>query len=167
MKSVPNLISYLHEIFKNFSQSLAICFELFSFEMIFNSEIANERAPPIRRRTPRGPARQRAVAVWLPCAAPTPRLKADVGTACRASRQPSSLTPPASQQPASLAPPASPPSRPSRSLKSCRPDRRRAAPTASRRSPVAVTPRRRLRAGEPPFPTVSRALAPCRHRLAE
>jgi hypothetical protein len=41
MKSVPNLISYLHEFFQNFSQSLAICFELFSFRVIFNSEIAD------------------------------------------------------------------------------------------------------------------------------
>jgi hypothetical protein len=53
MKSVPNLISYLHEFFQNFSQSLAICFELFSFEGIFNSEIADERDPPVRHRAPR------------------------------------------------------------------------------------------------------------------
>jgi hypothetical protein len=53
MKSVPNLISYLHEFFQNFSQSLAICFELFSFGVIFNSEITDERAPPVRRRAPR------------------------------------------------------------------------------------------------------------------
>jgi hypothetical protein len=39
-------------IFQNFSQSLAICFELFSFGVIFNSEITNERAPPVRRRAP-------------------------------------------------------------------------------------------------------------------
>jgi hypothetical protein len=53
MKSVPNLISYLHEFFQNFSQSLDICFELFSFGVIFNSEITDERAPPVRRRAPR------------------------------------------------------------------------------------------------------------------
>jgi hypothetical protein len=52
MKSVPNLISYLHEFFQNFSQSLAICFELFSFGVIFISEITDERAPPVRRRAP-------------------------------------------------------------------------------------------------------------------
>jgi hypothetical protein len=52
MKSVPNSISYLHEFFQNFSQSLAIRFELFSFGVIFNSEIADERAPPVRRRPP-------------------------------------------------------------------------------------------------------------------
>jgi hypothetical protein len=39
--------------FQNFSQSLAICFELFSFGVIFNSEITDERAPPVRRRAPR------------------------------------------------------------------------------------------------------------------
>jgi hypothetical protein len=53
MKSFPNLISYLHEFFQNFSQSLAICFELFSFGVIFNSKIPDERAPPVRRRAPR------------------------------------------------------------------------------------------------------------------
>jgi hypothetical protein len=34
-KSVSNLISYLHEFFQNFSPSLAICFELFSFGKLF------------------------------------------------------------------------------------------------------------------------------------
>jgi hypothetical protein len=53
MKSLPNLISYLHEFFQNFSQSLAICFKLFSFGVIFNSEITDERAPPVRCRAPR------------------------------------------------------------------------------------------------------------------
>jgi hypothetical protein len=42
MKSVSNLISYHHELFQNFSQFLAICFELFSFGVIFNSEITDE-----------------------------------------------------------------------------------------------------------------------------
>jgi hypothetical protein len=37
----------------NFSQSLDICFELFSFRVIFNSEITDERAPPVRRHAPR------------------------------------------------------------------------------------------------------------------
>jgi hypothetical protein len=52
MKSVPNLISYLHEFSQNFSQSLAICFELFSFGVNFNSEITDEQAPPVRRSAP-------------------------------------------------------------------------------------------------------------------
>jgi hypothetical protein len=41
MKSVPNLISYLHKISWNFSQSLAIYFELFSTGVIFNTENAD------------------------------------------------------------------------------------------------------------------------------
>jgi hypothetical protein len=49
-KSVPNLISYLHEFFQNFSRSLAIYFELFSFGEIVYSEIGDERAPSVRRR---------------------------------------------------------------------------------------------------------------------
>jgi hypothetical protein len=53
MKSVPNLIFYLPKFFGNFSQFLAICFELFSFGVNLNSEIADERAPPVRRRAPR------------------------------------------------------------------------------------------------------------------
>jgi hypothetical protein len=61
VKSVPNLISYRHEFFQNFSQSLDICFELFSFGEIIYSEIVDERTPPVRRR-----ARQHAVAAWLP-----------------------------------------------------------------------------------------------------
>jgi hypothetical protein len=40
-KSVPNLISYLHEVFQNFSQSLNICFELFSFGEFVYSEITD------------------------------------------------------------------------------------------------------------------------------
>jgi hypothetical protein len=38
MKSVPNLISYIHKVSGNFSQLLAICFELFSFRSVFNLE---------------------------------------------------------------------------------------------------------------------------------
>jgi hypothetical protein len=53
MKSVPNLISYLHEFFWNFSQFLAIYFELFPSESKFNSEDADEWGPPVSRRFPR------------------------------------------------------------------------------------------------------------------
>jgi hypothetical protein len=102
MKSVPNLISYLHDFFQNFSQSLAICFELFSFGVVFNP----------------------------------------------------SLAPPVSRQPTS---PVAAPSRPSHGPKPCRPDRL---------APIIVTPRCRLRTGEPPFPAVSLAPAPCRRWLA-
>jgi hypothetical protein len=47
MKSVPNLISYLHEFSWNFSQLLAICFELFSFGRIFNSKNHCRGVPPV------------------------------------------------------------------------------------------------------------------------
>jgi predicted DNA-binding protein YlxM (UPF0122 family) len=101
LASVPNLISYLHEFFQNFSQSLAIYFELFSFEEIIYSEIADERAPPVRR-----PMRQHAVAAWPPCTAPTPRLKAAVGTprSCRSPSTAASPVPPASHAPPSPRP---------------------------------------------------------------
>jgi hypothetical protein len=53
MKCVPNLIFYLHEFFWNFSQFLAIYFELFSSAVIFNSENTDEWAPPVKRRVQR------------------------------------------------------------------------------------------------------------------
>jgi hypothetical protein len=69
MKSVPNFISYLHEFFQNFSHFLAICFELFSFRMIFKSEITDSRPHLSDAARRAGPARQPAVAAWLPRAA--------------------------------------------------------------------------------------------------
>jgi hypothetical protein len=53
IKSVPNLISYLHDFFWKFSQFLAIYFELFSSESKFNSEKADEWGPPVSHRIPR------------------------------------------------------------------------------------------------------------------
>jgi hypothetical protein len=50
MKSVPNLISYFHDFFWNFSHFLAIYFELFSSGSKFNSENADEWGPPVSRR---------------------------------------------------------------------------------------------------------------------
>jgi hypothetical protein len=50
MKSVPNFISYLHKFFWNFSQFLAIYFELFLSGSKFNLEIADMRGPPVSRR---------------------------------------------------------------------------------------------------------------------
>jgi hypothetical protein len=109
-----------------------------------------------------GPARQRVVAAWPPCAALTPWLKAAVGTTA------ASLVPLASR------PPRARRRRPDRSPRSPRrPDRRGLKPptpgsvAVSRHSPVAITPRRHLRAGEPSFPAVSLASALCRRRLAE
>jgi hypothetical protein len=114
------------------------------------------------------PARQHAVAAWPPCAAPTPRLKSAVGT------------PRSCRSPPTAASPAPPASRPPRARRHCpdrsprsrhRPDRRGPKPSTpgsvavSRRSPLAR--HRRLRAGEPSFPAVSRAPAPCRRRLVK
>jgi hypothetical protein len=53
MKSVPNLISYLHDFFWNFYQFLTIYFELFSSRSKFNSKITDMRGPPVIRRFPR------------------------------------------------------------------------------------------------------------------
>jgi hypothetical protein len=94
----------------------------------------------------------------LPCGCHVPRhrpqLKATVGTARCASRQ-TRLTR------AAVAARAAVPTAVVRSRVA-----RTATPAASLLT-VAVAPRHRLRAGEPPFPVVSRALAPCRRRLAE
>jgi hypothetical protein len=86
-KSVPNLSSYPHEFFQNFSQSLAICFELFSFEEFVYLEIADSGPHLSAAARCAGPVQQSATAMWPPRAAPTPRLKAAVGTARRASQQ--------------------------------------------------------------------------------
>jgi hypothetical protein len=47
MKSVPEWIFYLHEFSWNFSQHLAISFELFSFRNVFNSGIICHWVPPL------------------------------------------------------------------------------------------------------------------------
>jgi hypothetical protein len=73
MKSVPNLIFYPYKVFWNFSQFLAICFELFSFGVIFNSEIADEWDTPVRRRVPRRARVQRDSASRVPTAPPRQR----------------------------------------------------------------------------------------------
>jgi hypothetical protein len=95
----------------NFSQYLAICFELFSFGEFVYSEIADSV-----------PHLSAAAAAWPPRAAPMPRLKAAVGTACHASRQlprprrtrstaaPLSVPPPSPTAPASPTPPSPRPS---------------------------------------------------------
>jgi hypothetical protein len=81
MKSVPNLISYLHEFFQNFYHFLDIYLELFSFEMIFNSEITDS-GPHLSDAACRAVARglkplfgQRTARLDSPtsCAPPSPR----------------------------------------------------------------------------------------------
>jgi hypothetical protein len=164
MKSVPNLISYLHEFFQNFSQSLTIYFELFSSGVNFNSEITDERAPPVRRRAPR----------WAHEAV----RHCSVAATRRTSRQPrpdSAVVPLAASRPPrarhrrlapraclptecrAAAPTATPFSRPPRS-EATDVVRRHAAC----RSPIDVTLRRRPRASEPPIPRLS----PVRHHRA-
>jgi hypothetical protein len=87
IKSVSNLISYLHNFFWIFSHFIAIYFELFSSRSKFNSEIADMRGPPVSRRFPHRAclsARRRRVAATLACrAAPLACLKGAVGTARR------------------------------------------------------------------------------------
>jgi hypothetical protein len=149
-KSVRNLISYCHEFFQNFSQSLAICFELFSFREFVYSKIADsgphlsaaarpdsclDRVAPARQ-PPRSPChhrrRQRP---------PRPRRPRPDRLVCAAVASP---TPPASQ------PSRRPRYRPDRSL--------------ARRRHAAV---RRSRAGEPlllgRFPRTG-AMPPPAHR---
>jgi hypothetical protein len=124
VKSVPNLISYLHEFFQNCSQSVDICFELFSFGEFVYSDIA---AGVKHRQLPR------------PChAAPDSRALTHTARLPTASR-----APPPRPTAASLAPPSRPP-------RSEAADARSVA--VLRRSPIAVALCRRLCAGEPLVP---------------
>jgi hypothetical protein len=81
------LISYHHEFFWNFSQFLAIYFELFSSGSKFNSENTDEWGPPISHRFPRrarlSVCRHRMAATHLHRTAPLAHLKCTVGTARR------------------------------------------------------------------------------------
>jgi hypothetical protein len=118
------------------------------------------------------PVRQCAAAAWPPRATPTARFKALSGqrrvptvprtprprASLRLARRPTAprarhRVPTASPAPPTAASRAPPPPRPAVSARPLsEPSRRRARP-----SPVAVTPRRRLRAGEPPPPRRLRA----------
>jgi hypothetical protein len=99
-----------------------------------------------------GPARQRAVAAWLPCATPMQRLKAG---------RPRSRRPPLDRLAHAAVAPTASPTAPSPGPPPCHPNH------LAHRSPVAIAPRHRLRTGEPPFPAVSRVSASCRRRLIE
>jgi hypothetical protein len=157
IKSVPNLISYLQEFFWNFSQFLAIYFELFSSRSKFNSEIADMRGPPVSRRFPRRAylsARCCRMAVTRPCRATLlARLKGAVGTTRRASRQPSqpSLAPPARQpRPSHHRPPHASPLVLSPRQRASRPPRSEAADARVRRR--AASPLTHRRRAAPPSP---------------
>jgi hypothetical protein len=80
MKSFPNLISYLHEFFWNFSQFLTIYFERFSSGVILIRKTLTSGFHLSDAAVRAGPAWQRAVAAWLPCATPLQRVKCTVAT---------------------------------------------------------------------------------------
>jgi hypothetical protein len=128
MKSVPNLISYLHKVFWNFYQFLAI-FELFSSGGNFNTEIADMKGltcqlplsvpgPPISAPSPHGchtPASCRSCAlralsglrVGVPTALPTapPAVRA-VAVASRAPVSTASSSMSEADRPCPSAPPS-------------------------------------------------------------
>jgi hypothetical protein len=83
MKSLPNLISYLHKFFWNFSQFLAIYFERFLSRVILIQKTLMSGSHLSDAIVRAGPAWQRAIATWLPRAAPRLRIKCAVGTARR------------------------------------------------------------------------------------
>jgi hypothetical protein len=166
-KSVPNLISYHHECFQNFSQSPAIYFEQISFRVNFNSEIADKWVRPVSRRTPR-----RARAAARRCRVAATRRRCDLkplsglGVATAVSPAPprsrAAFRQLTSRPRASSHPPVPRPPHPD----SRRPDRRcpsRVARTAAGR----VTRRRRAAVSTPMRrrPAVSRAPVPSRRRL--
>jgi hypothetical protein len=147
----------------DFYQFLAVCFELFSSGVIFNSEIADEWAPPIRCHVPcraRLAARRcRVAAMCQRCsralrplsglrAARPDRLVPPARTPHRARRSPDRLAPHATRLTAHAAVPTA----------AVRSRRRRSVAVPPSRSPIAVVPRRRPSDGEPPRPSaVSRA----------
>jgi hypothetical protein len=145
VKSVPNLISYLHEFFQKFSQSVDICFELFSFGEFVYLEIA---AGVKHRQLPR------------PC-----RAAPDSRALTRARPTVASPAPPASRPPHTRRRRARQPPRSRR-----RPDRRGPKPPTPGPSPSCAARPSLLRcaAVSAPvsrcFPVVSRAPIPSRHR---
>jgi hypothetical protein len=88
MKSVPNLISYLHEFSWNFSQFLAICFELFSSRGNFYFEKSLTRGTHLSEAVSlAGPACQCAISRWLPCTRAHRAIKAPADHASRPRRR--------------------------------------------------------------------------------
>jgi hypothetical protein len=83
MKSVPNLIFYIHYCFWNFSQFLAIYFERFSSGVILIRKTLRSGSHLSDDVVCAGPTWQRTIAAWLPRAAPHPCIKCAVRTARR------------------------------------------------------------------------------------
>jgi hypothetical protein len=161
-ENVPNLISYLHEFFQNFSQSLAICFELFSFGEFVYSEIIDS-GPHLSAAARRaGPARQRAVAAWLPRAT-------HLACALRRYRDSTPRVPTAHLAPADRVPRS--PCRRQRSTRRARPSpdclaRAARLPTASRRarpSPRPTSSPRRTRPSPDRLARATRLTTASRH----
>jgi hypothetical protein len=150
MKSVPNLIFYVPKIFRNFSQFLAIYFELFSFGVNLNSEITDERAPLVRHRAPRrarvAACRRRGLKplsgqhVAHPDRPPRIAPAADRPTSPRLARAVVAPTTPrlTCAAVAPTASPTAPPSRPTPRRPDRHPGRLTARPTPSRRATVPV-----------------------------
>jgi hypothetical protein len=138
--SVPNLISYLHEFFQNFYQSPTIYFELISFGVIFNPEIADKRAPLVSRRALRRASRPLA---RLPTAS---RRRPESRLASAAAAPTGRVRAPAVRAvPSPLPPPRAPARRPSHHVTV-------SAPVSRRLPAVSVRPRRavaRRRAAPP------------------
>jgi hypothetical protein len=104
MKSVPNLISYLHDFFWNFSQFLAIYFEQFSFGVILIQKTLMSGSHLSDTAVRTGPALQRAIAAWLPRAAPLQRIKCAIKTARRRLDSVVPTAPPPQSEPPRLTP---------------------------------------------------------------
>jgi hypothetical protein len=83
-KSVPNLIFYLHDFFRNFSQFLAIFFELFSSRVIYlNSKFDSRVGPACQWQCRAAPSRD-----WLPRAALSGRARGGLNVVPIAPRPP-------------------------------------------------------------------------------
>jgi hypothetical protein len=167
MKNVPNLISYLHEFFWNFSQFLAIFFELFSSGVIYLNSKFDWRVGPACQWQCRAALNRD----WLPRAALSGHTRGSLNTL------PTVPRPPAAQQPrvrrldslTTRRSPRSPRHRPDRAAipTAVVRSRRRSAP-----SPCRLTARPSRRAAVPapvsrPISSaVSRALVGCRRWAA-
>jgi hypothetical protein len=138
-KSVPNLISYLHEFFQNFSQSPPIYFELISFGINFNSEITDKRAPLVSHRAPR----RARTAAHRCCVAATRHADSAALSRCR-DRAPHVPTASPALRAASRRVPTASPAPPNRCLARAAVVPTARAPTAAVRSRVAWTAAGRL-----------------------
>jgi hypothetical protein len=172
-KSVPNLISYLHEFFQNFYQSLAIRFELFSFEEFVYSKIADSGPTCQTPRAAPGPRGS----VPLLCGHHAPRRRHGLKplSGQRIARPESCVASPAPRptaasrrSPLTVASPAPPASRPPRACLR-RPDRHGLKPPTPGPTPSRATrpsSSRRAAVSRAPMPSHCRLTKQRRHRAA-